>query len=250
MSKKFVAIAPFLRSNNTVVTLGIRAALGDYSKQERNALLSADLILFPTARFARIFESAGKSTFPGSFTYSVQKSRLIREVMFQFLRCPHPRTRIYYGRQKLSIARDFRFPFRAAGPSAILRSRRIADPKALAAMIAEVNPLIIQEEVEYERRFRLTFINYECACIHECPPASPADFFEPVHIEQFDPHILSELQSILRTVHIDDIAVQVGLNGPGWKVIDMTRPPVSWISSGQRIKRHEYISKLIDSGRL
>lgn len=250
MSKKFVAIAPFLRSNNKVATLGIRAALGDYSQQERDALLSADLILFPTARFAKIFESARKSTFPGSFTYSIQKFRLIREVMFQFLGCPHPRTHIYYGRQKLSIAQNFRFPFQAAGPSAIHRFRQVADAEALEAVVAEYNPLIIREEEEYERRFRLTFINYECVCIHECIPASQSDHCEPAHVERFATQILSELQSILRTVHIDDIAVHVGLKGRTWKVTDMSRPPVSWISSGQRVTRHEYISKLIDSGRL
>jgi len=78
-------------------------------------MLSAGRIFFPTPRFVKIFEAAGKSTFPNGFTYKIRKSRVVEEVLFQFLACPHPRTRIYFGRQKKSIPEHFSFPFLAMG---------------------------------------------------------------------------------------------------------------------------------------
>ncbi len=96
MPENLVAIAPFLRSCQHLVTLGIRPSLGDYTSGQREMLLSASQIFFPTQRFVRILQAAGKKTFPSAFAYSVQRSRLIQEVLFQFLKCPHPFTLIYY----------------------------------------------------------------------------------------------------------------------------------------------------------
>ena len=115
MREKLVAIAPFLRSCPQLVTLGVRPSMGDYTPWQRGMLLSASQIFFPTPRFVRVLQAAGKKTFPSAFAYSVQKSRLTQEVLFQFLKCPHPFTRIYYGGQKSSILRRFFFSVSSNG---------------------------------------------------------------------------------------------------------------------------------------
>lgn len=163
MGEKLVAIAPFLRSCPSLITLGVRASMGDYTPWQREILLAARLILFPTLRFVRILEAAGKKTFPSAFAYSVQKSRLIQEALYQVLKCPHPLTRIYYGRQKSSIPDDFPFPVYAMGPDMIGKARLVSNSRDLQAVSEIYNPLIIREVLDYEKRFLLIFINYECA---------------------------------------------------------------------------------------
>ena len=99
MQEKLVAIAPFLRSCPHLITLGVRASMGEYTPCQRRMLLSASQILFPTPRFVGILQAAGKKTFPSALAYSVRKSRLIQEVLFQFLKCPHPLTASNYSFQ-------------------------------------------------------------------------------------------------------------------------------------------------------
>ena len=139
--------------------------MGDYTPWQREILLAARLILFPTLRFVRILEAAGKKTFPSAFAYSVQKSRLIQEALYQVLKCPHPLTRIYYGRQKSSIPDDFPFPVYAMGPDMIGKARLVSNSRDLQAVSEIYNPFIIREVLDYEKRFLLIFINYECAGI-------------------------------------------------------------------------------------
>src|SRR5208337_1638471 len=84
MGEKLVAIAPFLRSCPRLITLGVRASMGDYTPRQREMLLSARQIFFPTLRFVKILEAAGIKTFPSAFAYSVQKSGLYRRRCIRF----------------------------------------------------------------------------------------------------------------------------------------------------------------------
>jgi hypothetical protein len=87
-----VALAPFLRECAGVITLGIRAAMSDYSQKERDLLLHAERIFFPTPRFSMLFKALEKSTFPSATTYGYQRSRVIQQLLTESLGLAHPRT--------------------------------------------------------------------------------------------------------------------------------------------------------------
>jgi ribosomal protein S6--L-glutamate ligase len=262
MQEKLVAIAPFLRSCPQLVTLGVRPSMGDYTPRQRGMLLSASQIFFPTPRFVNVLHAAGKKTFPSAFTYSVQKSRLMQEVLFQFLKCPHPFTRIYYGRQKSSIAEDFSFPLKAMGPKTMGGARLVSNAGDLQALTDIYNPLIIQDMLDYAECFRLIFVNYKCAgiikrvssgaqCGFNSHRISPNPQLEQgIGIEFFSREILSCLEKLLRSMQINDIAVEIGTTRRGWRLIELARPPLSWPTPDGVTNRHRLISHLIESNKL
>jgi len=225
-------------------------------------LLSASQIFFPTPRFVRILQAAGKKTFPSAFAYSVQKSRLMQEVLFQFLKCPHPFTRIYYGGQKSSIVEDFSFPFRAMGPKTIGSARLVSNAGDLHALCEIYNPLIIQEVLDYVECFRLVFVNYKCAgivkrvsseaqCGFDSHGISPNPLLEQgIGLECFSREIVSCLEKLLRSLQINDIAAEIGTTCRGWRLIELARPPLSWPTPDGVINRHRLISRLIESNEL
>ena len=259
--EKLVAIAPFLRSCPQIVTLGVRAAMGDYTPEQRRMLLSASQILFPTPRFAGILHAAGKKTFPSAFAYSVRKSRLIQKVLFQLMRCPHPLTRTYYGRQKSSIVKDFSFPFRAMGPKMTDNARLISNRSELRAMSEIFNPLIIEEMWDCVERFQLIFVNYECLGVlrrvsaqqqrFDCGDIFPGPHLDGVGAPQcFSVKIVSYLEKLLRSAQIDDIAAEIGITRRGWRLIELTRPPLCWPTPTGSANRFDLISRMIESNRL
>jgi ribosomal protein S6--L-glutamate ligase len=225
-------------------------------------LLSASQIFFPTPRFVRILQAAGKKTFPSAFAYSVQKSRLMQEVLFQFLKCPHPFTRIYYGGQKSSIVEDFSFPFRAMGPKTVGSARLVSNAGDLQALCEIYNPLIIQEVLDYAECFRLVFVNYKCAgiikrvssgaqCGFDSQGISPNPQLEQaIGLEGFSRGIVSCLEKLLRSLHINDIAAEIGTTRRGWRLIELARPPLSWPTPDGIINRYRLISGLIESNKL
>jgi hypothetical protein len=259
---KFVAIAPFLRSCPHVTTLGVRASMADYTPEQRRALLSAARILFPTPRFAAILHAAGKKTFPSPFAYTVQKSRLIQKVLFQFLQCPHPFTRIYYGRQKKTVVEDFSFPLRAMGPKMSDNAFLVSDAGELMTLSATYNPLIIEEVLSYLQWFQLIFVNYEfCGVLGKVWTEEQGRFqsrlipnFQHMDSDGHPLHLSREvapyLERLLRSAQIDDIAVEIGLTQEGWRLIELTRAPLCWPTATGSANRFDLISRMIESNRL
>lgn len=249
MPRPLIAIAPFLESCPVVKTLGVRPAISDYSPDERRILASAARIFFPTPRFAKIFEAAGGNTFPNAFTYRLRKSTLLQTTLLQFSGCPHPRTRIYFGRQKASIPDDFSFPFIAMGPNRSDRARVVQNSLQLADPADRFNPLIIREYIEYEERMVLVFVNYEC--IAEIRNLSGEENFS-AHAASFPAYCFHPpAAELLRSFQVCDIAVEVGFNKERGMLIDsFARPPLSWKTPKGVVNRHKYISDLIRKGIL
>jgi hypothetical protein len=230
-------------------------------------MLSADRIFFPTPRFVKIFEAAGKSTFPNGFTYKVRKSRVVEEVLFQFLGCPHPRTRIYFGRQKQSIPDHFSFPFLAMGASKSDAAHRVNSVRKLEELAGRFNPLVIQENLEYENRFRIVYIDYQFLGF-DAGPASKSSLppfrgggeshRKPSEAPRLSKgsrgdsgggseKVIREAAVIVKSAGLNDIAVDVGIGKSGWFIIEFGRPPVLCSTSDGMINRFEYVSRLIES---
>ncbi len=258
MPKPLAAIAPFLTSCPEVTTLGVRAAIADYAPAERQLLASARRIFFPTPRFAKIFEAAGKDVFPSAFTYRLRKSRLVQETFFQLCGAeapdggpslPHPRTRIYFGRQKQSIRSDFAFPFATMGPAASDGVRVVGNDAELSDEARRYNPLIVQEICPFEARVLLVFVNYRCiAAIRPGPGKNPPGFLDSAIAARPGLDVFTaRLSRLLRFFRIGDIGVEA-LQGrdSGWLAAAMSRPPVRWQSPCGTFNRHRIIAGLIE----
>jgi ribosomal protein S6--L-glutamate ligase len=148
-----------------VVTLGVPSQIGDYTEKELELLRSAEIILYPTARFVELFATLGKVTFPTVNCYRLRGDRLKQVALLRMLNVPYPRTRVYYGqKQKQGILEDFALPLIAKKPLDSEAGRNvflIKDSDRLERYNRKVNPAYIQEYVSPKIELRVVVINYE-----------------------------------------------------------------------------------------
>jgi ribosomal protein S6--L-glutamate ligase len=162
--KHFVALGNRLRGIPEVLTLGVKSNFLDYTARERECILTADIVLFPTLNYAQFLTTSGIKIFPSLETYLYADEKIKQTTLFYMLGIPHPHTRVYYRRHHQDILKDFAFPFVAKIPRCSARGRgvfKIESKEALEAYL-EVNKIAyIQEYVPHERDMRVVLINYQ-----------------------------------------------------------------------------------------
>lgn len=100
-----------------VVTLGVKPNFSDYASEEIGLIQAAPKIYYPSRYYVELFETMGKKTFPGHRNYLFAQDKIKQTALFQLLRIPHPRTRIFYGKkQKAGILNYFSLPLVAKIP--------------------------------------------------------------------------------------------------------------------------------------
>jgi ribosomal protein S6--L-glutamate ligase len=165
LSKLRVAIGEHLQNCSRVITLGVRSQISDYTQEERELLRAADIIFFPTSKFADLFATLGKVTYPSVNCYRLRGKRLKHIVLLSMLGVPHPRTRVYYGqKQKQKILDDFAFPFIAKNPLSSPVGKEIfliEDRDKLQWYNKKYNPAYIQEHIIPQMELRVAVINYQ-----------------------------------------------------------------------------------------
>jgi ribosomal protein S6--L-glutamate ligase len=162
ISKPRVALERRLRHCKNVVTLGVRTNLSDYEDWEADLIRESDVILYPTAFYADIFDTMGKRTFPNYHTYKYTMDKIKQTALFNLLKIPHPRTRVFYGNhQKSKILNHFEFPFVAKVPrgSALGRGIYLIRTQADLDRYIELNrAAYIQEYLDIDRDLRVVLI--------------------------------------------------------------------------------------------
>jgi len=157
-----VAIGARLKKCPGVLTLGFKPNVTDYSTADRERLLAADKIYYPTAFYADLFNTMGKPTFPSFHTYKFAQDKIKQTAMFTLLDIPHPRTRVFYGpKQKTTITDHFDFPFVAKIPRGSAKGEGvflIRNPKDLNKYLALGGPAYIQEYLPIDRDMRIVVI--------------------------------------------------------------------------------------------
>lgn len=249
-----VALAPFLRSCPTVTTIGIRALLGEYSKEERALLAQARRIFYPTIRFVDVFHAAGKICFPSYFNHKLQRSRVLQTTLLEYSGCPHPPARIYFGpRQKSRIPMDFAFPFVVMGPHVKSETRHLVkDESTLKKLSDTYNPVIVQAHEPWRETIRLICVAFDCLAAFrtrinhaETAAAAPMPTQQLLSMDLWD-----KTRTLLIEARLDDMAVEWGLGEKGWQLIDMNRPPVLMEFPGGMLHRHDHVCRLITEGLL
>ena len=164
MDRLRVAIGEQLKECPRVITLGVRTQMADYNRAERELLLAAEMIFYPTSRFVDLFATLGKETFPSANCYRLSGDRLKQTALLRLLDVPYPRTRVYYGpKQKREILKDFVFPFVAKKPFGFSNSGEtflIGDQEKLNWYNQHFNPSYIQEYIDADHELRVLVLNY------------------------------------------------------------------------------------------
>ena len=157
-----VAIGARLKQCPGVLTLGFKPNFTDYSPADRERLVTADKIYYPTAFYADLFNTMGKPTFPSFHTYKFAQDKIRQTAMFNLLNIPHPRTRVFYGpKQKAAITDHFSFPFVAKIPRGSAKGEGvflIRGQEDLNTYLALGGPAYIQEYLPIDRDMRIIVI--------------------------------------------------------------------------------------------
>ena len=96
LSKKRIALGSRLRRCKNVITLGVRTNLSAYEDWQLELIRQCDVIYYPTAFYADIFDTMGKRTFPNYHNYKYAMDKIKQTALFNLLKIPHPKTRLRY----------------------------------------------------------------------------------------------------------------------------------------------------------
>ncbi len=157
-----IALEKRLRRCRNVRTLGVRSNFRDYTAEERQTILKAPKIYYPSVFYADLLDAMGKALFPSYHTYKCVQDKIKQTALFDLLGVPHPRTRVYYGKRQMArIPSDFSFPLvaKVARGSALGKGVfLIHTPDELAAYCRQTRAAYIQEYLPLDRDIRVVVI--------------------------------------------------------------------------------------------
>jgi ribosomal protein S6--L-glutamate ligase len=162
MKTQKIALGSRLAACKNVITLGVRTNLSDYEDWQIDLIRRADVIYYPTAFYADLFDTVGRRVFPNYHTYKYTQDKIKQTALFNLLEISHPRTRVFYGNlQKTKILNHFEFPFVAKVPRGSALGKGIyliRNKMDLARYTALKGPAYIQEYLEFDRDLRVVLI--------------------------------------------------------------------------------------------
>jgi ribosomal protein S6--L-glutamate ligase len=177
---KAIALESRLRACRNVETLGVRPNFSDYSPEEAERIQKAGKVYYPSTFYADIFDSAGIQTFPSYHTYKCVQDKIRQTALFDLLKIPHPRSRVFYGspRKKKSVLESFSFPFVAKIPRGSAMGRGvflIRDEGDLDEYLKGSRVYYIQEYLPADRDIRVVIIGKK-AVLSYWRVSSPGEF--------------------------------------------------------------------------
>ena len=141
-----IALEACLKDCPYILHLGVKANFEDYSPSQRQMILDAPKIYFPSTLYAELFDTMGKATFPSYQTYKVAQDKIKQTALFKLLGIPHPPTRIFYGkRQKSRILEYFKLPLIAKVPRGSALGRGVS----LISTVAQLEQYCSENQMAY-----------------------------------------------------------------------------------------------------
>ncbi len=163
-SQTKIAIGKRLRVCPVVYSLGVRLDPGLYPPEHLELLRNSPKIYYPTHHYEDVLIAMGKDVFPQNY-YRYLGNKIKQSELFKLLDIPHPRTQIYYGRnRKRKILRAFQFPFVAKIPLGSSQGKGvylIEDEEDLEIYLQENQPAYVQEYLRIDRDLRIVVIGGE-----------------------------------------------------------------------------------------
>lgn len=214
-----VAIGHRLARFPWITTLGLRPNLDDYPPDHLALIRQAQTIYYPTDAFAAMFHGQGKRVFPSLESHLYDGDKIKQTTLFKALGLSHPRTRIFYGRQREHILRYFSYPFVAKKARGSARGQGvylIKDQAGLEAYLAAHQPAYIQEYLPIDGDVRVVIIGFEpvCAYWRLAPPGEFRSNLARGARVEFEgvPKAAVELAAeTARLANLDEVGVDVAL---------------------------------------
>jgi len=225
---RFVSLGNRLKGVPEVETLGVRPNFLDYTQTERNLILNADMVLFPTLNYAQFLTTLGKKIFPSLETYLYADEKIKQTTLFYMLGIPHPRTRVYYHLHHQDILDDFGFPFVAKIPRCSARGRgvfKIDNQEALDAYLG-VHPIAyVQDYLPHDRDLRVVLINYDPVLAYWRIP-SPGNFRSnlaqggTISFDRIPAKGVETARNAARKCRLDDVGIDLIHSQGRWHVME------------------------------
>jgi ribosomal protein S6--L-glutamate ligase len=161
-TSKAIALEARLKGCKNVITLGVKTNFSDYNVEEANLIRKAGKIYYPTTFYADLFDAMGKKTFPSYHTYKCVQDKIKQTALFNLLKIPHPRTRVFYGKRQKKIITDyFQFPLIGKIPRGSAMGRGVylvKNENELEEYLQVTGPAYIQEYLPTDRDIRVVVI--------------------------------------------------------------------------------------------
>ncbi|MCU0572794.1 MAG: ATP-grasp domain-containing protein [Syntrophobacteraceae bacterium] len=156
-----MALGRRARASRSVAPVGVRPNWEDYPGEVREAFRRATRVYYPSVLYEEICRTLGKETFPRSY-YRFMGNKILQTQLFQLLEIPHPRTRIFHGRDRLErIKESFAYPFVAKTPIGSSQGRGvflIGSDRELRQYLDRHRPAYVQEYFPIDRDLRVVVI--------------------------------------------------------------------------------------------
>lgn len=161
MSRGRLSLGKRLRRCASFRCVGVQPNWPDYPEEVRNELLGSPVVYYPSRLYEDLFRSVGKRVFPRNY-YGFMGHKIRQTALFQLLEVPHPRTRLYYGKERLSrIMDDFSFPMIAKNPVGSSQGEGVwlvRSEEELRRYLSDHHPAYIQEYLPIDRDLRVVLI--------------------------------------------------------------------------------------------
>jgi ribosomal protein S6--L-glutamate ligase len=150
-----------MRASPSFRCCGVLPNWDDYPSEVKEAIAGAHEIFYPSVLYESMFDALGKRTYPRNY-YTFLGNKIRQTSLFQLLEISHPRTRVYFGRNRLArICSDFPYPFIAKTPVGSSMGQGvflIQGEAELESYLASHRPAYIQEHLPIDRDLRVVLI--------------------------------------------------------------------------------------------
>jgi len=254
-----IALGSRLQACKNIITLGVRTNLSDYEHWQLELIRQAEVIYYPTAFYADLFDTIGKRVFPNYHTYKYTQDKIKQTALFNLLEIPHPRTRVFYGKlQKSKILNHFQLPFVAKIPRGSALGRGIyliRNQEDLAPYTALKGPAYIQEYLEFDRDLRVVLIGGKAVHAY-WRVAQPGEFRTNVaqgatiRLDNIPPDGVAFAVNTARLCQFDDVGLDICYsNGRYWVLeANMKYGRQGFREAG--IDYHDLMDKMIEMGEI
>ncbi len=226
--EKRISLGKRLRRCPSFRCLGVFANWNDYSCEAMDDIRRATKIFYPSSLYEDLALSLGKSAFPRSY-YAFMGNKTKQTNLFQLLGISHPRTKLYYGRNRFErIRRDFPYPFIAktpVGSSKGLGVRLIETESDLLQYLDKHRPAYIQEYLPIDRDLRVVLLAGHVAHAY-WRISNPGEFRNNVSrggsisYEGVPDEALEFAKDVVRRCRFDEVGLDICLHEGRYYVIE------------------------------
>ncbi len=243
---------------SSIRCIGVKPNWSDYPEELQKEILLAEKICYPGPVYCEILQAAGLDVFPRNY-YHFIGDKIAQTDLFYLLGISHPRTGIYYGRDRFAaIESDFSYPFVAKTPIGSSQGEGVflvRCPEELSQYLRTHNPAYIQEYLPIERDLRVVAIDGNLVHAYWRIHAE-GDFRNnvsrggTVSFEDIPAEALDFAMDAARRCGFDEVGLDICEHAGKYYVLEAN---MVFGQEGFRKKDldiHEIIANLFDSGKL